>query len=284
MRAACGEKFAAHVVDQWTGLLGRRPQGLRSRSAIRPGCSATRSWPAPGRSGCSRRRWCRTRRCACIHGSASWAIPRWAKSCAICPAIERSSYEYRVAAGRRIRDRPGAARYRPLARGTCGRGDRGFQLRGLPMLSQEAVPARDGPHTRRVLRITGRATAALWPRTAAADRRALAVVPLSGPLSSLDDERAAPDPGHVRRLHRPHAPEPPHRDLAASVAHPVGGVDRRPRQAGSAHFHRFRHRHVLMRSAGCAVNDYADRSFDPSRRAHRRAGRWPRGASRPPRR
>ena len=29
------------------------------------------------------------------------------------------------------------------------------------------------------------------------------------------------------------------------------------------------HRHVLMRSAGCAVNDWADRRFDRARRAHR---------------
>ena len=44
----------------------------------------------------------------------------------------------------------------------------------------------------------------------------------------------------------------------------LGRVDRRPRQARSAHvFLIFVLGTVLMRSAGCAINDYADRSFDP---------------------
>src|SRR5271167_2907296 len=40
---------------------------------------------------------------------------------------------------------------------------------------------------------------------------------------------------------------------------------------------------VLMRSAGCAINDYADRSFDPHVE-RTKEGPWPPGAYRPSRR
>jgi len=140
MRAACGEKYAAHLVDHgpafWAPI-------TRPASRSRFGRAVPRRELA-----CGGQVWVFAQTVVpdstlCVHPwLGELGDSAVGEILSDLSGIERSSYEYGVGSRPRIRSPPGRCAIPTSRPRACGRGDRGFRLRGLPMLSQEAfLPA-----------------------------------------------------------------------------------------------------------------------------------------------
>ena len=154
----------------------------------------------------------------------------------------------------------------------------GARQSGVPLLrfadlGARRGPARGGARRRRGDCSTATRSAARAPRRALARRARRADARMSSRRCGLCDTRLCDLAARAaaRRLRAADAARQADRHAAAAVADAVGGVARRAR----ARPHRtlvaiFVVGTLLMRSAGCALNDFADRGFDRARRAHAR--------------
>ena len=173
--------------------------------------------------------------------------------------VERSSYEYAWLPVEEAGDGARAARRRDQARRPLGAPLAGI-LAQRPAADARAFPARHGPRLRPPSVPLPRSGDELIQRIAERWRWFVYRVRFH-PWTTHELPRILE---RLAGLRTPHALGSSDRHLAAALADACGRCGSAGRGKPNPHiFIIFVVGTVLMRSAGCAINDYADRSFDP---------------------
>ena len=253
----------SRLVDQWTGLLSARPQGVPQGRRHRPDCSATRSFPAADQV------WVFAQT---VIPDSTLCVHPWLGELGDSPSgeilselsgVERSSYEYAWLPAEHALTRARAARHGSVARGIVGAALENLAawLAACSRKRRSCPPWAVHPRAPEAGRPCGchaQAPNCCSGSPSAGDGSSIGCAFIPGPRTSCRGFLGTlGDYVELTRLNRPIG-------IWLLLWPTLWAVWIAGRgKPDPASFIIFVCGTVLMRSAGCAVNDYADRSFDP---------------------